>query len=73
MPAQATTIPFSLRWLRGKKKEHTMIQITQFPIKKSIYYEITTALMAMNGGFHDTFSADHKRFVERSKTQASTL
>ncbi len=40
-----------------------MIQITQFPIKKSIYYEITTVLMEMNGGFHDTFSADHKRLV----------
>ncbi len=25
-----------------------MIQITQFPIKKSIYYEITTVVMAMN-------------------------
>ncbi len=40
-----------------------MIQITQFPIKKSIYYEITTVLMEMNGGFHDTFSAEHKRLV----------
>ncbi len=37
-----------------------MIQITQFPIKKSIYYEITTVVMTMNAGFHDTFSADHK-------------
>ncbi len=40
-----------------------MIEITQFPIKKSIYYEITTVLMAMNVGFHDTFSADHKSLV----------
>ncbi len=40
-----------------------MIQITQFPIKKSIYYEITTVLIAMNGGFHDTFLADHKSLV----------
>ncbi len=39
-----------------------MIQITQFPIKKSIYYEITTVLKAKNGGFH-TFSADHKSLV----------
>ncbi len=37
-----------------------MIQITQFPIKKSIYYEIITVLMAIYGGFQDTFSADHK-------------
>ncbi len=37
-----------------------MIHITQIPIKKSIYYEITTVVMAMNRGFHDTFSADHK-------------
>ncbi len=40
-----------------------MIQITQFPIKKSIYDEIKTVLMAMNGGFYDTFSADHKSLV----------
>ncbi len=40
-----------------------MIQITQFPIEKYIYYEITTVLMAMNGGFHNTFSADHKSSV----------
>ncbi len=40
-----------------------MIQITQFPIKKIIYYEITTVLKVMNGGFHDTFSADHKSLV----------
>ncbi len=50
-----------------------MIQITEFPIKKSIYYEITTVLMAMNRGFHDTFSADHKSFVSRTKTQALAL
>ncbi len=31
--------------------------------KKIYYYEITTVLMAMNGGFHDTFSADHKSLV----------
>ncbi len=36
-----------------------MIQITQFPIIKSICYEITTVLKVKNGGFHDTFSADH--------------
>ncbi len=41
-----------------------MIRITQFPIKKSIYYEITTVLIAMNGGFHDTFLADHKSLVQ---------
>ncbi len=40
-----------------------MIQITQFPIKKSLYYEITTLLMVSNGGFNDTFSADHKGLV----------
>ncbi len=40
-----------------------MIQITKFPIKKSIYYEIKTVLKAMNGGFHDIFSADHKSLV----------
>ncbi len=40
-----------------------MIQITQLPIKKSIYYEITTVVKAMDGGFHDTFSADHKGLV----------
>ncbi len=40
-----------------------MIQITQFPIKKSIYYEITTVLIAMTGGFNDTFLADHKSLV----------
>ncbi len=39
-----------------------MIQITEFPIKKFIY-EITIVLMAMNGGFHNTFSADHKSLV----------
>ncbi len=42
-----------------------MIQIREFPIKKSIYYEITTVLMAIYGGFH-TFSADHKS-LEREK------
>ncbi len=51
-----------------------MILITQFPIKKSIYYEIKTVLKAKNGGFHDTFSADHKSLVVYwSKTQSSTL
>ncbi len=50
-----------------------MIQITQFPIKKSIYYEITTVLMAKNGGFRNTFSADHKSFGLAEQTQSSTL
>ncbi len=40
-----------------------MIQVTEFPIKKSIYYEITTVLKAIDGCFHDTFSADHKSLV----------
>ncbi len=40
-----------------------MIQIAQFPIKKSIYYEIKTVLNAKNRGFHDTVSADHKSLV----------
>ncbi len=31
-----------------------MIQISQFPIIKSVYYEITSVLMEKNGGFHDT-------------------
>ncbi len=43
--------------------EHTMIQITQFAIKNSIYYEITTVVMAAKGGFLHTFSADHKSLV----------
>ncbi len=46
-----------------KKEQYTIIQITQFPIKKSIYYEITTVLMAKNGGFDNTFSADHNGLV----------
>ncbi len=44
-----------------------MIQITQFPIKKYIYYEITIVLKAMNGGFHDTFSVDHKSLAYWTK------
>ncbi len=40
-----------------------MIQITQLPIKKSIYYEITTLLKTKNGGFYNIFSADHKSLV----------
>ncbi len=40
-----------------------MIQITQLPITKSIYYEITTVLKAKKGGFHHTFSADNKSLV----------
>ncbi len=40
-----------------------MIQIIQLPIKKSIYYEITTVLKGKDGGFHNTFSADHKSLV----------
>ncbi len=44
-------------------EEHTMIQITQLPIKISIYYEITTVLKAKNGGFPHPFSADHKSLV----------
>ncbi len=40
-----------------------MIQITEFPIKKSIYYEITTVIMAIYEGFHYTISADHKSLV----------
>ncbi len=46
--------------LLSKKEELTVIQITQLPVKRSIYYEITTVLKAKNGGFHNTFSADHK-------------
>ncbi len=44
-----------------------MIQITQLLIKKSIYYEITTVLMAKNGGFHDTFSGDTKVWFSGAK------
>ncbi len=40
-----------------------MVQITQLPIQKSIYYEITKVLKVKNGGFHHTFSADHKILV----------
>ncbi len=40
-----------------------MIQINQLPFKNTIYYEITTVLKAKNGGFHHTFSADHKSLV----------
>ncbi len=40
-----------------------MIQITEFTIKKIIYYEMTTILKAKNGGFYNTFSADHKSLV----------
>ncbi len=47
-----------------------MIRITQLPIKKSIYYEITTVLMAMNGGFHHTFSADIKVWISGAKPNA---
>ncbi len=46
--------------MRVKKAEDTVLQITQLPIKKSIYYDITTVLKAKNRGFHNTFSNDHK-------------
>ncbi len=52
-----------LKRLISKKEDHTVIQITEFPIKKFIYYEITTILMVIYGVFHNTFSADHKSLV----------
>ncbi len=45
-----------------------MIQIPQLPIKKYIYYVITTVLKAMDGGFHNTpFQLTTKAWFNRAK------